>query len=118
MSGLVQYVVVRGDLLRSLSWPVGAVIAQGCHASSAVLHRFGSDQNVHSYFEHLESMHKVVLEIQDEASLRTLAERLTEGAVDHHLWIEQPEGTPTALACKPYPKPDVQKYFKGLKLFK
>lgn len=118
MSGLVQYIVVRGDLLRGLSWPFGAVIAQACHASSAVMHRHNSDENVKLYLEHLESMHKVVLEIKDEESLRALAGRLSEASVDHHLWVEQPENIPTALACKPYVKADVQSHFKGLKLFK
>ena len=116
MSGLVQYIVVRGDLIRGLSWPLGAVIAQGCHASSAVLHRFNSDDNVKLYFEHLESMHKVVLEVKDEEALRSLAEKLSGESVDHHLWNEEP-GFPTALACKPYAKADVQRHFKKLKLF-
>lgn len=28
MDKLIQYIIVRGDLSRSLSWPLGAVIAQ------------------------------------------------------------------------------------------
>ena len=40
---LVQYVVVRGDLLRKLGWPVGAVIAQACHACTAATHAFRDD---------------------------------------------------------------------------
>lgn len=30
---LVQYVVVRRDLSTSLNWPLGAVVAQACHAA-------------------------------------------------------------------------------------
>ena len=37
---IVQYVVVRSDLMKTLSWPVGALIAQACHASTAVMHQF------------------------------------------------------------------------------
>ena len=37
---VVQYVVVRGDLLKQKSWNLGALIAQACHASSAAIHLF------------------------------------------------------------------------------
>ena len=45
-------------------------------------------------------------------------DKLTEGTIDHKLWIEQPENFPTCLAVRPYPKDQVQKFFKGLKLYK
>jgi len=35
---VVQYLVVRGDLLASLGWPLGAVMAQACHAATAAIH--------------------------------------------------------------------------------
>ena len=60
---LVQYVVVRGDLLRLLSWPTGAVIAQACHASTAVLWAHRNDPNTIEYTSELDHMHKVVLEV-------------------------------------------------------
>jgi hypothetical protein len=37
---LVQYVVVRGDLLAKQAWPLGAVLAQACHAATAAIHLF------------------------------------------------------------------------------
>ena len=49
-------------------------------------------------------MHKVVLEAGSEAELRKVADKLTEAAIDHKLWIEQPENFPTCLAVKPYQK--------------
>ena len=49
-------------------------------------------------------MHKVVLEAGSEAELRKVADKLTEAAIDHKLWIEQPENYPTCLAVKPYQK--------------
>ncbi|XP_077990437.1 putative peptidyl-tRNA hydrolase PTRHD1 [Glandiceps talaboti] len=115
---LVQYVVVRGDLLHALKWPIGAVIAQACHACTAVLHTFYNDPNVQQYTSDLDHMHKVVLEAKDEESVRSLANKLQEESIDHKLWIEQPEDIPTCLATKPYPKDQVQKYFKKFKLFK
>ena len=35
---VVQYLVVRGDLLAALGWPLGAVMAQACHAATAAIH--------------------------------------------------------------------------------
>ena len=61
---LVQYVVVRGDLLRLLSWPTGAVIAQACHASTAALWSHRNDPNTIAYTNELDDMHKVVLEVR------------------------------------------------------
>lgn len=118
MSGpIVQYVVVRGDLLRALQWPVGAVITQACHASSAALHIFRNDPATQQYLQDLDRMHKIVLEVKDEESLTQLAKRLTEDNIGHKLWIEQPENFPTCLATKPYVKSEVQEYFKKFKLF-
>lgn len=64
MSGnLVQYVVVRKDLLKALKWPTGALLAQACHACTAVVHIFYSDPNTQQYLADLDRMHKVVLEV-------------------------------------------------------
>lgn len=59
---LVQYIAIRGDLIDK--WPLGAIIAQGCHASSAVLHMFRDDINTQQYLQDLDSMHKVVLRVR------------------------------------------------------
>ena len=115
---IVQYVVVRSDLMKTLSWPVGALIAQACHASTAVMHLFYDHEDTQNYLRELDSMHKIVLEVKDENELKKIDEKLTEGAIDHKLWVEQPENFPTCLAVRPYPKNQVQKYFKGLKLYK
>ena len=69
---LVQYVVVRGDLLRTLKWPTGALIAQACHACSAVIHLFHEDPNTQEYVAELEQMHKVVLEVCNIAQYNVL----------------------------------------------
>lgn len=63
MSNLVQYVLVRGDLTRTLKWPSGAVMAQACHACVAVTHTYYSDPDTQSYLKDLGNMHKVVLEV-------------------------------------------------------
>ncbi len=64
---MIQYVVVRGDLLKVLKWPVGALIAQACHACSAVIHLFHEDPNTVEYTKDLDRMHKVILEVRNPA---------------------------------------------------
>ena len=49
---------------------------------------------------------------------RSLESFHQEGGVHHKLWVEQPENYATCLAVRPYPKSDVQKYFKKFNLFK
>eukprot|EP00118_Oscarella_pearsei_P028057 m.311496 g.311496 ORF g.311496 m.311496 type:complete len:118 (+) comp73270_c0_seq1:18-371(+) len=115
---LVQYVVVRGDLLKKLGWPVGAVIAQACHACTAVTHEHRDDEETAKYLTDLDRMHKVVLEAPDGDALTNLAELLKKNDVIHRVWIEQPENFPTCLATKPYAKEKVQSFFKKFKLFK
>ncbi|EZA57228.1 hypothetical protein DMN91_006636 [Ooceraea biroi] len=118
MSGIVQYVVVRGDLSRTMGWPLGAVIAQACHACTAVIHLFYNDADTQTYLADLDNMHKVVLEATDEASLQTLCSKLKADDIQHKMWIEQPENVATCLVTKPYPKDKVQSYFKKYKLLK
>lgn len=63
MSVIVQYVLIRGDLIKALNWPVGAVVAQACHACTAVIHMFYTDPCTQSYLMDLDSMHKIILEV-------------------------------------------------------
>ena len=60
---LVQYIALRGDLLRVQKWPVGALVAQACHACTAVIHTHREDPNMTHYLSDLDRMHKVVLEV-------------------------------------------------------
>lgn len=115
---IIQYIVIRGDLLKELKWPVGAVVAQACHTVTAVTHLFHEDEITQLYLKDLDNMHKVVLEALDEKSLVELKQKLEQNGIKHKLWIEQPENIPTCLVVKPYPKEDIQKYFKTFKLFK
>ncbi|CAG5046391.1 unnamed protein product [Parnassius apollo] len=117
-STIVQYILLRSDLLKDLGWSIGALVAQACHASSAVLYIFKDDEYTVQYMNDLDSMHKVVLEIPNEESLRKIAEKLKENSIDCKLWIEQPENIPTCLALKPYPKEEVKKFVGKFKLFK
>lgn len=46
MNKLVQFIFIRGDL----PWPPGALVAQACHASSAVNHLDHNHANTQSVF--------------------------------------------------------------------
>lgn len=134
---LVQYIAIRGDLIDK--WPLGAIIAQACHASSAALHTFREDASTQEYLGDIDRMHKVVLRVRwrktkqkkkfkyyrvfypqldTEADLVSLSKNLEEDGKGYKLWVEQPENYPTCLATKPYPKIDIQQYFKKFKLLK
>lgn len=115
---LVQYVILRSDLLKSYKWRVGAVIAQACHATTAVLHMYYEDPDTQAYLKEMDRMRKIILEAPDEATLWTLSNELQNADICHKIWVEQPENFPTCIAIKPYTKSKVEKYFKHLKLFK
>ena len=117
MSDIVQYVLIRSDL-KSMGWPVGAVIAQACHACTAVTHIYYNDNYTQAYLANLDNMRKVILEVSDETSLNSLHLKLKDEDIHHKLWIEQPENISTCLVTKPYPKDKVQPYFKKYKLLK
>lgn len=58
---LVQYVVLRKDLWDSLKWPLGSIIAQACHATTAALwlSRDSVETSAYCSEETLDHMHKV-----------------------------------------------------------
>ncbi|XP_068928089.1 putative peptidyl-tRNA hydrolase PTRHD1 [Petaurus breviceps papuanus] len=116
---LVQYLVLRGDLARApFSWPLGALVAQGCHAAIAALHVHRDHPNTEAYLQDLGSMRKVVLEAPDEAALMALAETLKQNNIDYMLWLEQPENIATCIALRPYFKGEVNTHLRKFKLLK
>ncbi|KAL0275207.1 UNVERIFIED_CONTAM: hypothetical protein PYX00_003136 [Menopon gallinae] len=117
-SPIVQYIVVRKDLVKALKWSAGAIIAQACHATAAVTHLFHDDPHMKQYLTDLDAMHKIVLETPDEESIKNLESDLIAHGIKHKLWVEQPENIPTCLVVKPYPKEDVQNFFQSLRLFR
>ncbi|KAM7536799.1 hypothetical protein Aperf_G00000084396 [Anoplocephala perfoliata] len=113
---LVQYIIIRSDLRSSLSWPLGAVIAQACHASTAALQKFADHDETKAYVADLENMTKIVLGIKDEVKLALLTERLENEKIDFVLWREKPENILTAVALRPYPKKAVKHLFSDYSL--
>uniref|UniRef100_A0A8D0C0D5 peptidyl-tRNA hydrolase n=1 Tax=Salvator merianae TaxID=96440 RepID=A0A8D0C0D5_SALMN len=116
---LVQYVVLRGDLRgEPFSWPLGALVAQACHAALAVTHAHYEHPDTAAYLEQGGSMRTVVLEAPDECALTTLAETLQRNSIDHQVWTEQPENVATCIALRPYAKEHVHHHLKKFKLLK
>jgi hypothetical protein len=58
---IVQWVVLRRDLWQDLGWPLGAVVAQACHASTAAVFSHMSDDLTQEYIhaDNIDHMHKV-----------------------------------------------------------
>lgn len=115
---IFQYVVLRRDLQEKASWPLGSLVAQGCHASVAAIAKHMDDEDVQAYIAPgaVDGMHKAVLEVKGEAQLLALAQKLTDAGVAHALWVEQPEAIPTALASKPARKSFLAPHFKKCQL--
>ncbi|KAL1411359.1 hypothetical protein Q8F55_002313 [Vanrija albida] len=113
-TGLVMQIILRRDLVTGLGWPLGPMMAQAAHAASAAQHRFAAHPDMQRYLagedgRGWEVMRKAVLEVPDEAALTGLAAALTAAGIPHHLWIEEPEHTPTALALVPNKRPKALK---------
>ena len=97
---IVQYLFVRRDL----DWPTGAVAAQAAHASVAAIVEGTAAQDAATlqYTNELKSMTKNVYGVNSAEELESI-KNTWEGKYGstYHLWIEQPENIPTALATWP-----------------
>ncbi|KAJ1762052.1 hypothetical protein IW142_003226 [Coemansia sp. RSA 564] len=113
-----MFIVIRKDLAKVLQWPLGSVIAQGCHASVAVMQKYRDDERVKTYVDDINSMHKVVLETKNEASLLKMAENLKQNNIPYYLWTEQPENIPTCLATVPVVRSDLGDALKKCSLMR
>ena len=60
---LIQYIIVRKDLISTLKWPIGAVMTQACHAVAATLKLFNEDEHTINYLEDLDNMRKCMLQV-------------------------------------------------------
>lgn len=62
---LIQYIIVRADLMKVLKWNIGAVITQACHAVAAINEISKSDELTRQYIspDNIDKMHKCVLAV-------------------------------------------------------
>lgn len=117
-SNLIQYLIVRRDLIEKFKWNIGSIIAQACHASLAVIYEHINEKNTNDYLRDSLNMRKVVLQVNNQEELNDIHKKLTDSLIGCFLWIEQPENIPTAIATVPSLKDDVFKTIGHLKLFK
>lgn len=63
---LIQYVIVRADLMKVLKWNIGAVITQACHSVAAINEISKTDELTKKYLstENIDKMHKCVLAVK------------------------------------------------------
>ncbi|KAI8362193.1 putative peptidyl-tRNA hydrolase PTRHD1-like protein [Mortierella sp. GBAus27b] len=116
---LTMFIVVRKDLIKTLGWTAGSIIAQACHASTAVLHKTRDMTDTREYLADINSMHKVVLEVKNLPQLEELSSKLSELDVPHVTWREQPEDILTCLSTSPIRRdPKVKEAFKKCSLFR
>ncbi|KAG0039415.1 peptidyl-tRNA hydrolase domain-containing protein 1 [Podila clonocystis] len=116
---LTMFIVIRKDLIKALGWSTGSVIAQACHASTAVLHKTSELHDTREYLADLSNMHKVVLEVKNVAHLEALAASLSGLHVPHVTWREQPEDILTCLSTSPIRRnQEVKDAFKKCSLFR
>uniref|UniRef100_A0A1I7Y590 peptidyl-tRNA hydrolase n=1 Tax=Steinernema glaseri TaxID=37863 RepID=A0A1I7Y590_9BILA len=113
---LVMYLILRRDLITELKWPLGAVITQGAHASTACMWMFKEDPAVLQYTKNLDSMHKVTLEVANEEALKKVETKLQEASVDHKTWVE--DDMKVCIAVKPSARETLKPLLRNLKLFK
>ncbi|XP_077287389.1 putative peptidyl-tRNA hydrolase PTRHD1 isoform X1 [Arctopsyche grandis] len=118
MTDIVQYILIRHDILKDMQWSIGAFVAQACHATVAIIHECADDPITKEYLSDVNNMHKVVLELPDGVALNKVAETLTNNKIIHKVWIEEPEKLATCIALKPYKKADVKKYLSNYKLYR
>lgn len=63
METLVQIILLRKDLVKKFKYSKGALIAQCCHASTAVIVENFNDELTQNYVNDLKNMHKIILSV-------------------------------------------------------
>ena len=116
---LVQYILLRRDMKKMKNYNDGAIIAQACHASTAILFKTMDNELTKAYLQDTDRMHKIILSVEGgENEMVEFSHMLKENSIEHYLWIEQPENIPTAIAVKPYYKQDIEQFFSKFKLYR
>lgn len=67
---IIQYIVLRKDLWAEKKWPLGSVVAQACHASTAAMHMFRDDADTVSYLQVRIAAHMFYCQVIGLSTLR------------------------------------------------
>jgi len=76
------------------------------------------DADTLAYLADVDNMHKVVTAALSEGDVRDTAAKLAAAGIAHKLWVEQPEGTVTAVATKPARRRELKGFFADFKLLR
>ena len=87
-------------------------------ASMAAVWLHREDSDTQAYLGALDSMHKIIVAAESEATLHSICAALSAAGVGHKLWVEQPESIPTCVATRPAPRRTLKPFFEGLKLLR
>lgn len=79
-----QLLFLRSDLDQM---PVGALVAQGCHASIAALEEFKDEESTKEYLKELTGMTTIVYKIQ-ESDIEPIIDKLNKFGLKYHIWLE------------------------------
>ena len=125
MDDLVQYIIVRKDLVEKMG--IGKTAAQVAHASLGVLlddnHKLIEDDNINKWLNGIFT--KVVIYVKSKISLLNIVERLDKDGFrtklirDSCLTKLEPEENGTTLTCVgviPIERDKVPNYIKKLRL--
>ena len=115
---IVQYIAVRNDLGRNQSRSFNTLIAHTASAATAAVHMYGEHEHTEAYLKDVNNMRKSIFQVDNEDELFDLDNRLMMNKVDYKMWIKQPENSATCIATRPYPKSELEKHFKDLKIYK
>lgn len=99
-SRLIQYILIMTDSVAD--WPLGAVVAQGCHAAIACAAKYKETVEFIEYTDSpdLCTMKKIVLgcSVKEWTEIRSKCESI---GIEFFEWFEEPEKILTAVAFKP-----------------
>ena len=117
---LVQYIIVRNDLIKQHNWSLGSLISNASHASISIIHDTYNDTHTQQYIkqENNVQMHTVTVAVSDEAELLSSSRMLKSSNILHTLWHEQPDNIHTVIATKPYLKSIIKPLLAHLRLFR
>ncbi|KAJ3390263.1 peptidyl-tRNA hydrolase domain-containing protein 1 [Lobulomyces angularis] len=118
MEHLTVFIILRKDLVKTLSWPVGPIITQACHASTLAIFKNATHKNVIEYMNDEKNMHKVCLEVKNESQLMEISKNFKENNIIHESWIELPEDIFTCISTIPYKRSEVKDFIKKCQLYK
>lgn len=111
----IQYILIITDNV--VGWPLGAIVAQGCHAVTACMAKYRNLPEYQDYIadENIGQMRKALLACT-LAKWSDIKSRLEIEGVNFIEWYEQPENVLTSVALVPGSKRLLKPFISELPL--